>query len=134
LIVEFEEEEFRIDTMLGIELWSSDCQALAHVSRLFTAQLHELSKLIFWPCSEMIMLYCFPNWIYIHTGDGIYIDMRNYYINIIILLAVITKKTQIFFSTWLPIAMAVLIPISSLIYSSSLLTTRVYLIIRYSIG
>jgi len=101
----------------------------SYSSGLVTVILNRLGDLFI--IISIIWILNFGSWNFILIN---YYRNLNYlfFISLIIIFASLTKRAQIPFSSWLPLAIAAPTPVSSLVHSSTLVTAGIYLIIRFN--
>lgn len=97
---------------------------------ILTALSNRLGDVAFLIAIAWILNY--GSWNFLFYLEFIKLDFEIQLISLLIILAAITKRAQIPFSSWLPAAIAAPTPVSALVHSSTLVTAGVYLLIRFN--
>jgi NADH-ubiquinone oxidoreductase chain 5 len=98
---------------------------------ILTALSNRIGDVALLICIAWILNY--GSWNYIFYLEIIKRDYLILWIAALVILAAITKRAQIPFSSWLPAAIAAPTPVSALVHSSTLVTAGVYLLIRFNV-
>lgn len=98
---------------------------------ILTALSNRIGDVAFLLAIAWILNY--GRWNYIFYLEVIQNEVEILVIGRLVILAAITKRAQIPFSSWLPAAIAAPTPVSALVHSSTLVTAGVYLLIRFNI-
>lgn len=92
---------------------------------IFTNRIGDITLIL-----SISLIFKLRNWNFFNFLE---INFKNLILlNFLILLTAFTKRAQIPFSSWLPVAIAAPTPVSSLVHSSTLVTAGIYLLIRFN--
>lgn len=97
---------------------------------ILTALSNRLGDVAFLLAIAWILNY--GSWNFLFYIELIKFDYEIQLICLLVVIAAITKRAQIPFSSWLPAAIAAPTPVSALVHSSTLVTAGVYLLIRFN--
>ena len=98
---------------------------------ILTALLNRIGDVALLIAIAWILNY--GGWNYIYYLEFIKNDIEIIVVGSLVILAAITKRAQIPFSSWLPAAIAAPTPVSALVHSSTLVTAGIYLLIRFNL-